>query len=158
MGNCLVLQENVVRIMKTDGKILEYKTPIEVKQVLIEFAGHAVSESLPVLQHLEPNTKLLRGQLYYLVPLPPPSPKACKKVRFAEPEVQDVQQSSLVRIKVVISKQELQDMLQNGGFSVNKMLSLVHDEKRIEGKDLSQTSDDVSQVWKPALESIPELN
>ncbi|KAK7337239.1 hypothetical protein VNO77_17803 [Canavalia gladiata] len=158
MGNCLVVQENVVRIMKTDGKILEYKAPIKVEQVLIEFAGHAVSDSLQVLQHLEPNTILLSGQLYYLVPLPPPSPKSCKKVRFAEPEVQDVQKSSVVRIKLVISKQELQDMLQQGGFSLNKMLSLVHDEKGIDGDDLSQKSDDFSQAWKPALQSIPELN
>ncbi|TKY61982.1 hypothetical protein E2542_SST11836 [Spatholobus suberectus] len=154
MGNCLVLQENVVKIMKTDGKILEYKTPIKVEQVLVEFSGHAVSESLPVLRYLEPNTKLLRGQLYYLVPLPPPSPKSNKKVRFADPEVQDVKKSSVVRIKLVISKQELHDMLQNGGFSVSKMLSLVHEDK---DEGLSQKSDDISQGWKPALESIPEV-
>lgn len=42
MGNCLVLlQENVVRVMKTDGKILEYKALIKVEQVLIDFSGHA---------------------------------------------------------------------------------------------------------------------
>ncbi|KAL2345233.1 hypothetical protein Fmac_006518 [Flemingia macrophylla] len=151
MGNCLVVQENVVKIMKADGKVLEYKTPIRVEEVLIQFSGHAVSESLTVLQYLEPNTKLLRGQLYYLVPLPQPSPKTNKKVRFADPEVQDVKKSNVVRIKVVISKQELQDMLQSGGFSVSKMLSLVHGDK---GEDLSE---DVSQGWKPALESIPEL-
>ncbi|KAG4396485.1 hypothetical protein AAZX31_19G180700 [Glycine max] len=154
MGNCLVLQENVVKIVKTDGKVLEYKTPIKVEEVLIQFSGHAVSESLTVLRHLEPHTKLLRGQLYYLVPLPP-SPKTNKKVRFAEPEVQDVHKSNVVRIKVVISKQQLQNMLQNGGFSVSKMLSLVHEEKGTE--DLSQKSEDVSQGWKPALESIPEV-
>ncbi|KAK7284859.1 hypothetical protein RJT34_19612 [Clitoria ternatea] len=162
MGNCLVVRENennVVRVMKTDGKILEYKTPIKVEEVLVEFSGHAVSESVPVMQYLEPNTKLLSGQLYYLVPLPPPSPKACKKVRFANPEVQDVHISKVVRIKLVISKQELEEMMQNGGFSVSKMLSLVHDEKGKDGEDLSQKSDDdVPQGWKPALESIPEAN
>ncbi|XP_020213766.1 uncharacterized protein LOC109797992 [Cajanus cajan] len=154
MGNCLVLQENVVKIMKTDGKILEYKIPIKVEEVLIQFSGHAVSESLTVLRYLEPNTKLLKGKLYYLVPLPPPSPKTNKKVRFADPEVQDMKKSNVVRIKVVISKQELQDMLQSGGFSVSKMMSLVHEDK---GEDLSQKSEDVSQGWKPALESIPEV-
>ncbi|KAL9332097.1 hypothetical protein ACSQ67_001707 [Phaseolus vulgaris] len=158
MGNCLVLQENVVTIMKTDGKILEYKTPIKVEEVLVQFSGHAVSESLTVLRYLEPQTKLVGGQLYYLVPLPPPSPpspKTNKKVRFADPEVQDdVQKSNVVRIKVVISKQELQNMLQNGGFSVSKMLSLADD---VKGEDLSQKNEDVSQGWKPALESIPEV-
>ncbi|RDX64331.1 hypothetical protein CR513_57120, partial [Mucuna pruriens] len=155
MGNCLVVQENVVKIVKSDGKVMEYKTPIKVEEVLIQFSGHAVSESVQALRYLEPNTKLLKGQLYYLVPLPPPSPKSNKKVRFADPEVQDVQKSNVVRIKLVISKQELQDMLQNGGFSVSNMLSLVHEDK---GQDLSQKSDhDFSQAWKPALESIPEV-
>ncbi|WVZ05302.1 hypothetical protein V8G54_018648 [Vigna mungo] len=158
MGNCLVLQEKVVRIMKTDGKILEYKTPIRVEDVLLQFSGHAVSESLTVMRYLDPQTKLARGQLYHLVALPPPSPspspKTNKKVRFADPEVQDVQKSNVVRIKLVISKQELQNMLQNGGFSVSNMLSLV-DEVKVE--DLSQKNDDVLQAWKPALESIPEV-
>ena len=161
MGNCLVVQENIVRIMKADGKILEYKAPIKVEQVLIEFSGHAVSDSLQVLRHLQPNAKLLSGQLYYLVPLPlpPPSPKASKKVRFADPEVQGVQESSVVTIKLVITKQELRDMLQKGGVSVDKMLSLVHGEKGIdEGEDLSEKCDDGSQGWRPALESIPEVN
>lgn len=159
MGNCLVQEENVVKIMKTDGKVLEYKTPIKVEQVLIQFCGHAVSDSLPVLHHLQPNTKLLSSQLYYLVPLPPsPSPKASKKVRFANPEVQGVQESSVVRIKLVISKQELHDMLQKGG--IEKMLSLVHGEKGIDvgDEDLSTKNDDGSQGWKPALDSIPEVN
>ncbi|KAK7244895.1 hypothetical protein RIF29_39724 [Crotalaria pallida] len=164
MGNCLVLQENIVRVMKTDGKILEYKTPIKVEQVLTEFSGHAVSDSLPVLQHLQPNIKLLCGKLYYLVPLPLPlrPPKASKKVRFANPEVQGVEESKVVRIKVVISKQELHDMLQKGGISVEKMLLSIHSEKVMDGgdEDLSEKGDDVSTHpgWKPALESIPEVN
>jgi len=141
--------------MKADGKILEYKTPIKVEEVLLHFSGHAVSESLTVVRYLEPQRKLVRGQLYHLVALPPPSPKSNKKVRFAEPEVEDVEKSNnVVRIKLVISKQELQNMLQNEGFSVTKMLSLVHENK---GEDLSQKNDDVSQGWKPVLESIPEV-
>ncbi|XP_014495630.1 uncharacterized protein LOC106757471 [Vigna radiata var. radiata] len=155
MGNCLVLQEKVVRIMKTDGKILEYKTPIRVEEVLLQFSGHAVSESLTVVRYLDPQTKLARGQLYHLVALPPPSPKTNKKVRFADPEVQDLHKSNVVRIKLVISKQELQNMLQNGGFSVSNMLSLVHDEVKVQ--DFTLKNDDVSQGWKPALESIPEV-
>ncbi|KAI4300477.1 hypothetical protein L6164_033853 [Bauhinia variegata] len=163
MGNCLVLQENVVKIVKTDGKVIEYKAPIKVQQVLTEFAGHAISGSLPGFRHLQPNTWLLSGQLYYLVPLPPPSPKiGKKKVTFANPEVQGAQETetSVVRIKLVISKQQLQDMLQNGGeISLNKMLSLVHGDKgTADGEDMSPKADDASVGWKPALESIPEVN
>ncbi|XP_061361941.1 uncharacterized protein LOC133305715 [Gastrolobium bilobum] len=161
MGNCLVLQENMVRIMKTDGKILEYKkTPIKVHQVLNQFPGHAISDSLPVLHHLHPNTTLHNGQLYYLVPLPHPSPKATKKkVRFAEPEVAEgAHESGVVRIKLVISKQELHDILQKEGISIHEMLSLVHGEKGFDGQDECKKCDDGSQGWKPALESIAEVN
>ena len=156
MGNCLVLQESVVKIMKTDGKILEYKAPIKVQQVLTEFSGHAVADSL---RHLQPNTRLHGGQLYYLIPPPPPSAKARKKkVRFADQEVEGVQENKVVRIKLVISKQELHNMLHEGGISVTKMMSLVHGEEGIEEEDKSTKSDGDFREWKPALESIPEVN
>lgn len=160
MGNCLVLQASmVVKIMKSDGKTLKYKTPIKVHQILKQFSNHAVSDSQ--LMHLHPNTKLLNNQLYYLVPLPHPSTKASKKkVRFAEPEVEGgpSDESGLIRIKLVLSKQELQHMVNKGGISVNEMLSLVHDEKGVEGcEDVCRRIDYCSQGWKPALESIPEV-
>ncbi|KAK4281657.1 hypothetical protein QN277_013122 [Acacia crassicarpa] len=158
MGNCLVLPDNVVQVMKTDGEILEYKSPILVHQVLKEFSGHAISESVPVLRRLQPNTKLLADHLYYLVP--PSQEPAKKKVRFADPEVQDSQESSsVVRIKVVISKQELQAMLNKGGISVNNvnMLSLLPGEPVTESEDKSHKKNEGLQGWKPALESIPEL-
>ncbi|XP_028771304.1 uncharacterized protein LOC114740763 [Neltuma alba] len=160
MGNCLVLQENIVRVVKADGKVLEYKEPIKVHQVLTQFFGHAISESLPVVRHLHPDTKLLRGQLYYLVPpASSPSPKASKKkVRFANPEVESEEESSVVRIKLVISKKELQNMLCKGGISINNILPLVHGEKGQEDGEDNKTDDYGCQGWKPALESIPEVN
>lgn len=170
MGNCLVLREQVIRIMKPDGKILEYRAPMRVYQVLTEFSGHAISETASVIKHLRPETKLLGGHLYYLVnlPLPPKGPaKKKKKVRFSDPEVEeeaagdiDQQQESsnktttpsVVRIKLVISKQELQEMLKKGGVSVGDMVSqLQSSEKRTD-------SDRDREAWKPVLESIPEGN
>ncbi|KAJ7971559.1 hypothetical protein O6P43_009572 [Quillaja saponaria] len=162
MGNCLVLQKNIVKIMKTDGKILEYKAPIRVQQVLAEFSGHAISGAVPVLRHLQPDTRLLGGQLYYLVPVPPPSQKVVKKkVRFSIPEVlQNEKESGVVRVKLVITKQQLHDMLEKGGISVNKMVDQLQiSEKGIDGDggNMLTKTDDGSQGWKPVLESIPEL-
>ncbi|KAK7392616.1 hypothetical protein VNO78_21060 [Psophocarpus tetragonolobus] len=156
MGNCLVLQENMVRIMKSDGKILEYNTPIKVHHVLNQFSNHAISDSLPILHHLHPNTKLLKGHLYHLVPLPQPSPKVCnKRLMFHESDHQVQDKGDVVRIKLVLSKQELKDMLQKGGISVNDVLSLVQVQK---GIDVSTKYNDASQShgWKPALQTIPE--
>lgn len=161
MGNCLVLEEKSVSVTKTDGKIIEYKAPITVQEVLSEFSHHAISDNLPVVRHLHPNTPLLRGRLYYLLPLPvaPQPPKKKKKVRFSEDVVEEERRTSgVVRIKLVITKQELQAMLEKEGVSVEDVISRVQKEPiKITGSDL----DGGSMALKgrsPALESIPELN
>ncbi|XLU46935.1 uncharacterized protein LOC107626392 [Arachis ipaensis] len=188
MGNCLVLhchENNMVRVMKSDGKILEYKAPIKVHQVLAQFSGyHAISNSLQPIHHLHPNTKLLKGQIFYLVPISPslsPSPKSSskkkKKVRFAEQEVvvegkgakenintnddDNNNNNGVVRIKIVISKQQLHDMMMQKGeiISVDELLSLVdHGENSNDEEfDDDNNNNDGSIGWKPCLESIPEL-
>lgn len=163
MGNCMVLGEKVIKIMKPDGKILEYRSPIEVHEVLSEFTGHAMRETTTPTSDLRPETKLRGGRLCYLVPLPALRPQGGvkKKVRFSEPE-KDVEQqtSKVVRIKLVISKQQLQELLSKGGVSVDDMVSQLHNEKRKDGSDGSFSCDDGQRegFWKPALESIPEIN
>ncbi|KAM0980584.1 uncharacterized protein LOC126600717 [Malus sylvestris] len=165
MGNCLVMQENVTKIMRPDGKILEYSADMKVYQVLSEFSGHAISETAPNYQHLRPDSKLLGGHLYYLVPLPLPPPKKAsqKKVRFSEPEAErpePEQETKVVRIKLVISKKELQEMLTKGGVAVlDEMVSRLQSEEK--GIDKSNSNsfnvDGNCEGWKPALESIPEV-
>ncbi|XP_009607129.1 uncharacterized protein LOC107773578 [Nicotiana tabacum] len=137
MGNCIVLQEKVVKVMKTDGKILEYKAPIKVYQVLSQFGGqYAISESLSVIQNLLPNSNMLAGQLYYLLPiLPVPPPKIAKKkkvVKFAKEVVdqeeakKQIRTTEAVRIKLVISKKELQALLsstEGGLITVNDIVN-----------------------------------
>ncbi|XP_021908610.1 uncharacterized protein LOC110822737 [Carica papaya] len=164
MGNCLVLEEKVVKVMRTDGKILEYKAPTNVHQVLSEFSGHAISDSFPDFRHLQPDTKLLGGNLYYLVPLPlARQERKKKKVRFSNPEVEENggQGSGFVRIKLVISKQELQELLQKGGEeSVHEIVSKIQS-KQLRIKEIDHESDggDTNcRGWKPVLESIPEVN
>ncbi|KAI3471815.1 hypothetical protein Pfo_028468 [Paulownia fortunei] len=165
MGNCLVLQEKtVVNVMKTDGKIIEYKSPIKVHQVLSEFSHHAISDKLPVVKHLHPNAEMLGGHLYHLLPLPvapQPTEKKKKAVRFSDDVVEEARQTTgVVRIKLVISKQELQAMLGKGGVSVEDMISQVQKEPST-NKIQSIERDDgnmSSKGWLPALESIPEVN
>lgn len=163
MGNCLVLHEKSVSVMKTDGKIIEYKAPIKVHQVLSEFSHHALSDKLPVVKHLHPNTEMIQGHLYYLLPLPvAPQPterkKEKKRVRFLE-DIEEKEEerraSGVVRIKLVITKQELQAILRKEGVSVEDMLS----QKPIKIGDINEDGGNISlKGWLPALESIPELD
>ncbi|KAK4419386.1 hypothetical protein Salat_2351500 [Sesamum alatum] len=158
MGNCLVLEEKTVKVMKTDGKIIEYKSPIKVHQVLSGFSHHAISDKLPVINHLNPNAEMLGGHLYYLLPLPVPAtlPKKKKTVRFSDDVVEEARRRApeVVRIKLVISKQELQAMMGNGGVSVEDVISQVQKEGSINKIESGGGTD----RWLPDLDSIPEVN
>ncbi|XP_059307022.1 uncharacterized protein LOC132058576 [Lycium ferocissimum] len=157
MGNCIVLQEKIVKVIKKNGQILEYKAPIKVHQVLSQFSGHVISNSLQAIdnQHLQPDDNMLGGQIYYLLPqLPvqPPPKSAKKKVKFANDQlVEEVEQKTeVVRIKIVITKRELQELL-----SSEDGLIKVDDIKSTTIVDESTTN---GIGWKPVLDIIPELD
>ncbi|KAK8476186.1 hypothetical protein V6N13_046792 [Hibiscus sabdariffa] len=122
MGNCWALlrpryakgkpNQNVVRVVKIDGKMLEFKAPLPVKDVLV---------SKTVSPHLPRNYELKMG---------------------SSSSVADTQQAGGVkRIKVVITKQELQQLL-NKKVSVAEVLAGLEKPRN----------------WKPKLESILEEN
>ncbi|CAN1134089.1 hypothetical protein LINPERPRIM_LOCUS16303 [Linum perenne] len=155
MGNCIAVEEKVAKVMRPDGKILEYTTPIHVNQILSDFPGQfsaVVSASQPLL----PDSKLLGGHLYCLVPIPLVVKKTKKKVRFSIPEEQTKSNEGVVRIKLVISKSELEELLRRGGVSVSDMVS-NHLQGQKQRLPEVEDDDDHHHCWKPALESIPEL-
>lgn len=175
----MVLEEKAIKIVKTDGKVLEYKSPLRACQVLSEFAaGHAISQTFPAMAALEPDSRLLCGRMYYVFPLDPSATsklakaKNKKKVRFADHDRKAVEEgegiikgggtsSSVVRIKVVISKRELAEMIARGRVSVgDEMISsqLIQSEGRSTSLGGDEEDDDLSRSWKPALESIREVN
>ncbi|XP_059643244.1 uncharacterized protein LOC132285092 [Cornus florida] len=166
MGNCLVVEENMIKVMKADGEVLEYEAPIKVHQVLSEFSGHTISDTLPVVRRLRLDSELVGGHLYYLLPAPLEVDNK-KVLRFSNPVVEAAGQAGtggVVRIKMVISKQELEAMLRKGGaLSSNDMVSqlLKKQSSTNDMVDHDFDGDDGNENcrgWKPALESIPEVN
>ncbi|KAH7680672.1 RNA-binding S4 domain-containing protein [Dioscorea alata] len=144
MGNCLILEKKEIKIMSKDGKILSYQPPLKVQQVLLDFPGYAISSSaLPVICNLDQETYLSEGQLYYLIP----------------PEIKPLAQTGhaddVLRIKLVLSKQELKELIKNGGIvSLDDMMSqLQRITRRRDGIEKERC-----MSWKPTLESIPEEN
>ncbi|TYH89332.1 hypothetical protein ES332_D01G252600v1 [Gossypium tomentosum] len=85
-----------------------------------------------------------------------------KKVRFSStPEVKDDEEGShgVVRIKLIINKKELEKLVQKDGVSVHEMVSKMQSKQSINGVDDDDDGDDDScRKWKPALESIAEVN
>ncbi|KAG7034500.1 hypothetical protein SDJN02_04230, partial [Cucurbita argyrosperma subsp. argyrosperma] len=163
-SNCLFVDQKPIRIMKTDGKILEYKSPTRVFQVLSDFSGHQISDAVPVSQHLHPTAKLLAGHLYFLIPAEAAEKKPKKTVRFADSEKEESGGDGggengggtgrVVRIKLVMTKKELQEMVERGGISGDEMICKI---KSGSGEiSCTELEEDEEQRWKPALQSIPE--
>ncbi|GMJ06340.1 hypothetical protein like AT3G10120 [Hibiscus trionum] len=156
MGNCWALvkpsecsrprdardkpNRNVVRVVKMDGKMLEFKAPLLVKDVLVKYSGSGIGFSKTVSQHLPLNYELKTGNVYYILPASDSS------------SVTDTQQAGaggVKRIKVVITKQELQQLL-------TKQISVA---EVLAGLQKRNGSSVVSpRNWKPKLESISEEN
>ncbi|CAN1134092.1 hypothetical protein LINPERPRIM_LOCUS16303 [Linum perenne] len=160
MGNCIAVEEKVAKVMRPDGKILEYTTPIHVNQILSDFPGQfSAVVSASVNHHHQQQPLLPDSKL--LAPSPPQLvvKKTKKKVRFSIPEEQskkDDEEAGVVRIKLVISKSELEELLRRGGVSVSDMVS-NHLQGQKQRLPEVEDDDDHHHCWKPALESIPEL-
>ncbi|XP_009773722.1 uncharacterized protein LOC107808244 [Nicotiana tabacum] len=129
MGNCIVLQQKIVKVMKTNGKVLEYK-PLMKKD----------NEVLP------------------LAPEPPTKVPVNKKVTFADEVEESSKKGSdqVLRIKLVISKKELQALLnEGGGLTVDGIVQYPLQKEQISSNEMIK-NDCIG--WKPALDSIPELD
>ncbi|XVF12754.1 hypothetical protein REPUB_Repub08aG0146700 [Reevesia pubescens] len=164
MGNCWVLRrqsegscllrvvnpqpdQKVLQVVKLDGKMLEFQAPLLVEDVLVKFSGLGIGLSKTVTQHLPLNYELKMGKVYYILP-------SLNPVGAATPEsnssIADTQKTGGVkRIKVVITKQELQQLLTKQ-ISVEEVLAGL--EKRNGNFVVSPRN------WKPKLESILEEN
>ncbi|KAK8481606.1 hypothetical protein V6N13_077208 [Hibiscus sabdariffa] len=143
MGNCWALlrprdakgkpNQNVIRVVKMDGKMLEFKAPLLVKDVLVKYSGSGIGLSKTVSPHLLRNYELKTGKVYYILPASDSSSSVADTL----------QAGGVRRIKVVITKQELQQLL-NKQVSVAEVLAGLEKEK--------------PRNWKPKLESILEEN
>ncbi|KAF8379924.1 hypothetical protein HHK36_027389 [Tetracentron sinense] len=131
--------------MKTNGKILEYRSSLLVKDLLVNFSGYGVAVSKEALQHLPPNYELKIGQIYYLHPssssVGPVSPAGISPLADTDGT------SGIKRIKIIITKKQLQELLAKQ-VSVEEVLAGLQ-KGTWDGVD-SPTS------WRPTLGTILE--
>uniref|UniRef100_A0A803MUV0 Uncharacterized protein n=1 Tax=Chenopodium quinoa TaxID=63459 RepID=A0A803MUV0_CHEQI len=133
MGNLLGLcavggstsnQDKVLQVMKVhDGKILEFRAPIKVKDLLKNYPNFYVGLFKEATQPLPLEYKLKVGEIYYLLP--------CFSATIVEPtNIGKVSSSSpiskprngVVRIKMVITRKQLRQLLSSQAMRVETML------------------------------------
>jgi hypothetical protein len=129
--------ERVLQVVKMDGKVLEFSMPTTVKDILVNFSGTGIGLSKEASEHLPPNYELKMGKVYYMLPADISS----------TPDDVEKADIGVKRIKIVITKQQLQDLLTKQISVEDVLLGL---EKR------TCDSLDSPKNWTPKLESIPE--
>lgn len=163
MGNCLVLcghnrvscfaavetskNRNTVQLLKSDGEIFEFSTPVLVRDVLRKFSGFDIALAQKNPLHLPLNFRLKLGNRYHLIP-------SVERLETAEESPKVEKEEGVKRIKVVITKKQLQDML-SGGVVATDILSMLRS-KSGDDDDSDDDDDSSTTVWKAKLESIPE--
>ncbi|OMO95088.1 hypothetical protein CCACVL1_05589 [Corchorus capsularis] len=159
MGNCWAVlkpselnakHEKILQVVKLDGKILEFKAPLLVKDVLVEFSGSGIGLSRSLQKPLPLNHELKLGKVYYILPsVDPAGTSSPESLASTMADTRQTGAGGVKRIKVVITKQELQKLLTKQ-ISVEEVLAGL--EKR-NGDFVTSPRN-----WKPKLESISEEN
>uniref|UniRef100_A0A0E0D590 Uncharacterized protein n=1 Tax=Oryza meridionalis TaxID=40149 RepID=A0A0E0D590_9ORYZ len=101
------------------------------------------------------------GEILKLPPPPPPLNGSVSSSSDALPatadDMADPASGAVVRVKLVVRKQELKKMLLHNdaaAISLNDMVSLM--QKQAEADELLQQQESCGSVWQPTLQSIPE--
>ncbi|KAM3273684.1 hypothetical protein ACQJBY_043089 [Aegilops geniculata] len=145
MGNCLVIQDRKeIKVMSVvDGEILKALPPPLSKGAPARVSGSDPDDELRA-QKQHPNDVRVGdlGQLHRLFPSDVKAPSAA-----ADP-------GAVMRVKLVISKQELRRMLGKDDqvVSLDDMVALM----RRGSEDQQQEEIGCCRGWRPALHSIPE--
>lgn len=96
MGNCVfkgfhhgVLEDMMVKVVTSNGGIMELYSPITVECITKEFPGHGIFQSLHrdiLSEPLQNNEELHGGEVYYLLPLinPTSSRKSMTATQLAD--------------------------------------------------------------------------
>lgn len=193
MGNCLpsrgfgnlsahlMGREELIMVMKSDGKKMEIMAPLVVRDLMAAYPQHSVVHSKDAkCRSLSPDEKLVPRQLYRLLIMPNYSPSLSKDAVLAEAKTIDngrinrerrastgpassfkcVQNGSgILRVKMVITKRELEALLSDDYCVKDKPLLLQRECKAEYVKeDYVTRSSHSNDGWRPSLESIREVN
>jgi hypothetical protein len=181
MGNCLQsgrvilsrkIEEQFIKIKKVDGKILEYRAPLFVKDLLMDNDGHAVVNCETSCHQLSPEYELLPGQIYFLVPNNSSGVSSNDGGEKINQKGQEgalkpagdkelLEKNGVIRVKIVITKRQLEEMLSksisNRKISIEDMM--IEFQSKSQLKESAREDPSVKPVysgWRPSLESISE--
>ncbi|RDX71926.1 hypothetical protein CR513_48655, partial [Mucuna pruriens] len=137
-GSCIAKKVKLVRVAKPDGKVLEFSTPVHVKDILTNYPAYGVGVSEKVTEPLSPDHELKAGRLYYLLP----------SLHSPGNLISSNTGGGIKRIKVVITKKQLEQLVTKK-ISVEDLLLL---------SEVQTVAVNFPSNQKSKLDSIPEEN
>jgi len=175
--------EEFIMVMRPDGKVMEFTAPLLVGDLMAAYPQHSVVHSEDAAcRSVSPENKLVPGQLYRLLFIPK-SPSLSKNVVLSEaksiynsslerrigreklastrppPSRKSAQNGSgIIRVKMVITKRELEAMLSDR--CIKEKSLLFHLERKTQNikENYVATRRCSNDGWRPSLESILEVN
>ncbi|GLJ31751.1 hypothetical protein SUGI_0638650 [Cryptomeria japonica] len=164
MGNCLKSSvdrergDQMIRVMKMDGKMLEYSPPLLVRDLLTAKdygRNYMLAHPQNVRDALPQDYKLKGGELYYLIPSHLEDESSFNGGGMKE---RGVKGEKGMKIKIMVSKTELKALLSDGCVKEKWVEDFLL--KQLEAKflQLQQKACVARGKWRPALEKIPETN
>ncbi|PKA47673.1 hypothetical protein AXF42_Ash014450 [Apostasia shenzhenica] len=142
MGNCLSPSlisddQKLLRIVKMDGKVLEFSSPLLVRELLMSFEGSGVGViSMDSSQLLPLDHELMVGSVYHLLPQDTKPPLMADR-------------GESKRVKVVLTKQQVLDLVKMK-MTVEELLG--DQACRSKGEEPMRSCG----RWKPELKTIAE--
>lgn len=172
--------KQVVTVLESDGRVLEFPRSLRVADLLYDHPKHFVchSSALVLLQQgkmLPPNAILMRGEVYFLLPLPKSKADDNQSARGVESgsplsSAQQPREESRTggTMKFLITKQQLAKILAEGSIKVETRapeLSSSLPQSNVPTRSLparvlhrpSPTLVKRPVTWSPGLESISEV-
>lgn len=164
MGNCVASSrfnnqvrrkscgsdQKLLRIIKMDGKVMEYSTSVLVKDVLLSFHGFGVGVSENSYQLLSLDYELKTGRAYYLLPLSLPQFSGSQELKPSVMRKEEKEEDGgRRRVKVVLTKPQLQELL-SMNISLEEIISAASTYEEFSKRN--------SRNWKPELDTIIEGN
>ncbi|KAK0593336.1 hypothetical protein LWI29_034908 [Acer saccharum] len=151
VSNCFgkaTKNKKVLRIVKMDGKLLEMKSPVKVEEILRSFSCSGIGVSEKASEFLPLNYQLKLGKVYYVIPS-----INSDKEKAVEAEA-EAKAGGVKRIKVVITKKQLQQLLEKQ-LSMEEVLLAVG-RRSSSSSSASWDVKSPTSNWKPKLQAIPE--
>ncbi|ERN14149.1 hypothetical protein AMTRI_Chr01g111780 [Amborella trichopoda] len=164
MGNCVgscfhgeTERAEIIKVIREeDAKVLVYRPPIMVKDILLQHPNcevmvHDMEPQKEPTKPLDSDHMMSPNVVYHLVQ----KEEEEEKSKFSPKRLGG--EKGVLKVKIVLTKQELAQLLSKCGEKGGSVEDILEEIKRLSiGKETASYVTQSNEMWRPTLDSIPE--